>query len=463
MSEDERESNDGLARLRPRGRSASQHFVSSQLGNTTSPNKSVAPAAGQPQIEQADLDMLEKRVLGAVRGAVTGVMADRAGGTPAKLDLDLDFAIDEPGAGPEAAQPLVPTTGRSAAGAVLVVDEPRTGPTAWVQFILIVAGSLTGVVVVAAMIWLVPIDLLGGTAQNLSRQEAMRSAPPGVAAASTVPPPQSEAQGGLAPSNATDRVSDAGAPNGRNLAGVVAAGTGGAEATAATARESGGQGIASAPSGSAAGANASPISPQDVGGLDRRVENEQDERRDSTSGDTPAVQAVEAPTDGAALGQPTAEASVTRDEVRTSDPASAEGRVAALPGSQASPPPQNSVTVGDDRVRGEATVAAPAPPMNADMIRYAQQWLANGEVRRAREAFRTTMDTNPIAATLGLARSYDPNYLASLAGADASADVDEATRLYHEWYRLSVEAGLVSESAPVERIIRAMRRDSSQR
>ena len=56
-----------------------------------------------------------------------------------------------------------------------------------------------------------------------------------------------------------------------------------------------------------------------------------------------------------------------------------------------------------------------------------------------------------------LARSYDPNFLATIPGADAEADIAAATRWYRAWHAAAVKQGLVTHGVSLERIIGSMR------
>ena len=56
-----------------------------------------------------------------------------------------------------------------------------------------------------------------------------------------------------------------------------------------------------------------------------------------------------------------------------------------------------------------------------------------------------------------LARSYGPNHLKGIQGADADPDVAEATRWYRMWYAAAVKQRMIADSVSLEKIIGSMR------
>jgi hypothetical protein len=98
---------------------------------------------------------------------------------------------------------------------------------------------------------------------------------------------------------------------------------------------------------------------------------------------------------------------------------------------------------------------SPAPEAKS-ALEGARALMAKGRVRAAREQLIALADKGSPDAAWDLARSYDPNVLAGLP-ADASPDVNEATRWYRAWYAAAVRDGLVADSVSLERIIGSMR------
>jgi hypothetical protein len=119
-----------------------------------------------------------------------------------------------------------------------------------------------------------------------------------------------------------------------------------------------------------------------------------------------------------------------------------------------SPPDPHSAEVGAEapkvEIRSEAVKAA---------LEAARKLMAKGQVRAAREQLLALAWQGSPDAAWDLARSYDPNVLATVPDADAAPDVPEATRWYRTWYEAAVKEGMVTpNSVSIERIIGAMQR-----
>lgn len=83
--------------------------------------------------------------------------------------------------------------------------------------------------------------------------------------------------------------------------------------------------------------------------------------------------------------------------------------------------------------------------------------MAAGRVLTGRKQLLALASEGSVDVAWALARSYDPNFLSTITAADASPDIEEATRWYRTWYAAAVKQGLVADSVPLERIIRSMR------
>jgi hypothetical protein len=115
-----------------------------------------------------------------------------------------------------------------------------------------------------------------------------------------------------------------------------------------------------------------------------------------------------------------------------------------------------------------ASVAAPGNPAPAGAtaqevqkspsasLQVASDLMMSGQVRAARDILLRRAREDSADAAWALARSYDPNYLVTLAAADAGPDVAEATRWYRTWFEIAVKQGLVADSVSLDRIIRSM-------
>jgi hypothetical protein len=92
-------------------------------------------------------------------------------------------------------------------------------------------------------------------------------------------------------------------------------------------------------------------------------------------------------------------------------------------------------------------------------LESARALMAKGQVKAAREQLLALAWKGVPDAAWDVARTYDPNYLASLPEPDAVPDIAEATRWYRKWYDAGVKDGAVTATKEsVERLIRAMQR-----
>ncbi len=111
------------------------------------------------------------------------------------------------------------------------------------------------------------------------------------------------------------------------------------------------------------------------------------------------------------------------------------------------------------------TAALPAPPppsilSPADESRRlseAEKLMSSGKIVDARKLLLDGPAPQSADTALMLARSYDPNYLRTIDGADAGPDVAEAERWYRAWHATATQKGLLMEPERLDRIIRSMR------
>jgi hypothetical protein len=121
----------------------------------------------------------------------------------------------------------------------------------------------------------------------------------------------------------------------------------------------------------------------------------------------------------------------------------------------ASAPPNVAV---EPKVAGDrATQPVDSEALKA-ALETARSLMAKGQVRAAREQLLTLARKGSPDAAWDVARSYDPNVLATIPQADAAPDIPEATRWYRTWYASAVKEGMVANSVSIERIIGAMQR-----
>jgi hypothetical protein len=95
------------------------------------------------------------------------------------------------------------------------------------------------------------------------------------------------------------------------------------------------------------------------------------------------------------------------------------------------------------------------PPVPA--LQVATRLMAAGRILAAREELLRLAPEDTADVAWALARTYDPNFLATIPGADAGPNVAEATRWYRTWYAVAVKQGLVGDSVSLDRIIGSMR------
>ena len=119
--------------------------------------------------------------------------------------------------------------------------------------------------------------------------------------------------------------------------------------------------------------------------------------------------------------------------------------------------PHNAPATTVDRSEPVSRQAAALSP--AAILDQAERLMASGDILSAREKLRKsaqTRDSSPEIA-LALARSYDPNFLRSVAHPNADPDVKQAEFWYRRWHEIAIKEGLVSDAVPLERILRSMR------
>jgi hypothetical protein len=117
-------------------------------------------------------------------------------------------------------------------------------------------------------------------------------------------------------------------------------------------------------------------------------------------------------------------------------------------------------TTGNHAI-SERVVSAGQPVLHLSTPRAdmgaAHDLLAKGQVQAARRQLLALASDGAADVAWMLARSYDPNFLATLPHADAGPDIEQATQWYRAWHAAAVMQGLVPNSVSVERIIRSMR------
>lgn len=80
-----------------------------------------------------------------------------------------------------------------------------------------------------------------------------------------------------------------------------------------------------------------------------------------------------------------------------------------------------------------------------------------GRIQAARTHLLALASEDAVEVAWALARSYDPNVLGSIPGADAAPNIVEAERWYRAWHAAAVKQGLVTHNVSLERLIGSMR------
>jgi hypothetical protein len=118
------------------------------------------------------------------------------------------------------------------------------------------------------------------------------------------------------------------------------------------------------------------------------------------------------------------------------------------------PEPEQLVVKGGEAPKVELKTEVVKAALEA-----ARALMAKGQVKAAREQLLAMAWKGVPDAAFDVARSYDPNFLATLPEPDAISDIAEATRWYRKWYETGAKEGTVqANKESVERIIRAMGR-----
>jgi hypothetical protein len=112
--------------------------------------------------------------------------------------------------------------------------------------------------------------------------------------------------------------------------------------------------------------------------------------------------------------------------------------------------PEAGSAVSPQELRGASTTVSAA-------VEAAQALMSTGRVQAARQRLLAMASEGSPEVAWALARSYDPNYLKGIQGADAGPNVAEATRWYRTWHAAAVTQGMITDGVSLEKIIASMR------
>ena len=109
-----------------------------------------------------------------------------------------------------------------------------------------------------------------------------------------------------------------------------------------------------------------------------------------------------------------------------------------------------------EAAKAPAPAPAPPPPPVRDPLDIARGFMQAGRVAMARQTLMAAGISDRPDAALLLARSYDPNYLATLPSSDAKPDIEEARRWYTHWYDIASKAGEVPSTMRLDLLLRSL-------
>jgi hypothetical protein len=135
---------------------------------------------------------------------------------------------------------------------------------------------------------------------------------------------------------------------------------------------------------------------------------------------------------------------------------------AYLPGAATPNATSGNNAISERSVVSERAASAGQPALRPSAVSraeidVAQDLLAKGQVQAARKQLLGLVSGGTADVAWMMARSYDPNFLATLPRPDATPDIEQAAHWYRTWHAAAVVQGLVPNSVSVERIIGSMR------
>lgn len=399
----------------------------------TEPQSAAAPAPGSaaaPALDRTGMAELQSEVMTAVRGAIAGVITRHVPDLTLP-DIDLDFSVPP---APSAALPLdiaLRPDGIPPGQQILRIDpdaaRPESSPEPARR-----PGQYRSATAVSATV----LAIIAGTAvwDNGRVPELIRS---------TLATPAPPLPGALESTRAAD--SSPGAPTG-----ILVSEPALPPALVAAAETAGDPLLAMGPAAENASSPPNPAAP--VTGAPATA---------SAAAESPAAD------DTPSIATPP-RAAVTAEMLGALDPPLPGLAVSGAPSQAGSPPPPPGNLSGEltapapqAAAPATATAALEAPPepvpAASQTVADANGLIESGDVTAGRAVLlklKNHSETAEIA--LALARSYDPNILDALARSDAKPDRIEAERWYRRWYDLSVQSGLVSNTVPLQRLIKAM-------
>jgi hypothetical protein len=128
------------------------------------------------------------------------------------------------------------------------------------------------------------------------------------------------------------------------------------------------------------------------------------------------------------------------------DPASQPATASATPPPPVRAPVQTAAT--------SAAAVAPAPPSPA--VTSAKKMMDSGKIKAARELLLQPFLASTQDGAWLIARSYDPNYLATVASPDAAGDKAKAAEWYGRWRDIGARNGVPMDNAQLRRLVESL-------
>lgn len=97
-----------------------------------------------------------------------------------------------------------------------------------------------------------------------------------------------------------------------------------------------------------------------------------------------------------------------------------------------------------------------------DELDVARELIESGKIVQARAALLGSTRTERSAVALVLARSYDPNFLATLTKSDGAPDIEQARHWYRRWFELATKEGAVPQTMRLDLLLRSLDHASAQ-
>jgi hypothetical protein len=148
---------------------------------------------------------------------------------------------------------------------------------------------------------------------------------------------------------------------------------------------------------------------------------------------------------------PSMPANATRRDVTS--PVAATERA----GARTSAPRQSAPQAPPVNNRVGSSAVTTVPPNLTNAITNAHELMDGGHIVAAREVLQQPDLAASQEGAWLLARSYDPNYLATIQSPDASADPRQAEEWYRRWREIAARDGMVMDDLHFKRIIDSMR------